>query len=181
MFRSGDRFAYRLGVGGIILLSLHIRLHIGRWHEAHGVADRPELARPMMRRRTRFNADEARWQLLKERQDVAALELTANNDIPCCIDAMDLKDRFGDVETDRCRDPLHAWLPSSWPPRRRPAHPTYVEMEEPSTASEAELDSREPSVLQPRRDRSCSSGRSMARRLGLGLALGQQPSEPAAS
>jgi hypothetical protein len=139
MFRSGDRFAYRLGVGGIILLSLHIRLHISRWHEAHGVADRPELARPMMRRRTRFNADEARWQLLKERQDVAALELTANNDIPCCIDAMDLKDRFGDVETDRCRDPLHAWLPSSWPPRRRPAHPTYVEVEEPSTASESDI------------------------------------------
>src|SRR6185312_12257659 len=47
--RSGDRFAYRLGVGGIILLSLHIGLHISRWHESHGVADRPELARPMMR------------------------------------------------------------------------------------------------------------------------------------
>ena len=67
----------------------------------------------MMRRRTRFNADEARWQLLKERQDVAALELTANNDIPCGVDAMDLKDRFGDVETD-CRNRLHGCSSESW-------------------------------------------------------------------
>src|SRR5579863_4459005 len=45
----GDRFADRLGVGGIVLVSLHIRLHIGRRHQAYGVAERLQLARPMMR------------------------------------------------------------------------------------------------------------------------------------
>jgi hypothetical protein len=108
----------------------------------------------MMRCRTRFNADEARRQLLKERQDVAALELTANNDIPCGVDAMDLKDQFGDVETDRYRNLLHVWLPSSWPPRRRPAHLTYVEVKEPYTASTADF-----AEVGTRRQTSCQTGR----------------------
>jgi hypothetical protein len=37
--RSGDRFADRFCIGGIVLLSLDIRLHIGRWHQANGVAE----------------------------------------------------------------------------------------------------------------------------------------------
>src|SRR5206468_8982346 len=44
------RFADRLGVSGIVLLSLDIRLHVGRRHQAHGMAKHLELTRPMMRR-----------------------------------------------------------------------------------------------------------------------------------
>ena len=86
------------------------------------MADRLQLARPMMRGRTRFNADETRRKLLEERQDMTALELTANDHTPGCVDAMDLKDRLRDVETDR-RNPLHACSSGSRPPQRRPSVP----------------------------------------------------------
>jgi hypothetical protein len=45
----GDGFADGLGVSGIVLLSLDVRLYVGRRHQAHGMAERLELARPMMR------------------------------------------------------------------------------------------------------------------------------------
>src|SRR5262249_10003342 len=63
----------------------------------------------MMRRSTGFHADEARRQLLKEWQNVPALELTANDDITCRVNSVDLKNRLSDIETN-CRDRLHAWL-----------------------------------------------------------------------
>jgi hypothetical protein len=56
--------------------------------------------RPMMRRGAGLNTHEAGLQLLEERQDVAALQLTADEHLAFCIDAVDLKDRFCDVETD---------------------------------------------------------------------------------
>src|ERR1700685_522457 len=63
----------------------------------------------MMRRGAGFDADQARWQLLKECQHVAPLELTADDDIASRIDAVNLKDRLRDIETE-CRDRLHVWL-----------------------------------------------------------------------
>src|SRR5262249_55644135 len=39
-----------------------------------------------------------------------ALQLTADDHLSRRIDAVDLKHRLGDVETD-CRDRLHVWLP----------------------------------------------------------------------
>ena len=47
--RSGDRFADRFRIGSIVLLSLDIRLHIGRRHQPHAAAKSPQLARPMVR------------------------------------------------------------------------------------------------------------------------------------
>jgi len=52
-----DRFADCLGINGIILVPLHVGLHIGRRHQAHSVAERLQFARPMMRRRTRFESN----------------------------------------------------------------------------------------------------------------------------
>src|SRR5580700_3397995 len=63
----------------------------------------------MMRRGAGFNADQAGWQLLKECQHVTPLELTTDDDIASRIDAVNLKDRLRDVETE-CRDRLHVWL-----------------------------------------------------------------------
>src|SRR4029434_4232387 len=63
----------------------------------------------MMRRSTGFDADEARRQPLKEWQNEPALELAANDYITCRVSSVDLKNRFGDIETD-CRDRLHGWL-----------------------------------------------------------------------
>jgi hypothetical protein len=79
--------------------------------------------------------DQAGLQLLKERQDVATLQLTADDHFAIVINAVDLKYRLGNVETD-CRDRLHVLAP----PNRRGfnsthIHGTHVPVEEPSTAS----------------------------------------------
>src|SRR5262245_10755496 len=63
----------------------------------------------MMRRSAGFHADEARRQLLKEWQNVPALEPTANDYITCRVNCVDLKNRLSDIETN-CRDRLHVWL-----------------------------------------------------------------------
>jgi len=41
-------------------------------------------------------------QLLEERQDVAPLQLAANDDLASGINAVNLEDRLGDVETYCC-------------------------------------------------------------------------------
>ena len=105
----GDRLADGLRISGIVLLPLDVGLHVGRRHQPHRMAKRLELARPMMRRGTGLYADQARRQLLEERQDIAALQLTANDHLARSINAVDLEYRLGDIETD-CRDRLHDWL-----------------------------------------------------------------------
>jgi hypothetical protein len=62
-----------------------------------------------MRRGASLNANQAWWQLLEEYQHVASLELTADDDIALRIDAVNLKDRLRDIETN-CRDRLLVWL-----------------------------------------------------------------------
>jgi hypothetical protein len=47
-----------------------------------------------------FDADQAGLQLLKERQDVATLQLTADDHFAIVINAVDLKFRLGNVETE---------------------------------------------------------------------------------
>jgi hypothetical protein len=101
-----DSFTDGLSVIGIVLLSFNVRLHVGRWHQPHGVAQRLQLARPMVRRGASLNADQAWRKLLEKRQDEATLQLTADDHLAGSINTMDLKDRFGDVETD-CRNRLH--------------------------------------------------------------------------
>src|SRR5674536_400644 len=63
----------------------------------------------MVRRGTGFDPDQAWRQLLEERQDVTPLQLPADDDLTFRINAVDLENRLGDVETD-CRDRLHASL-----------------------------------------------------------------------
>ena len=99
----GDRFADRLCVGSIVFLPLDVGLHVGRRHQPHGMADCLELARPMMRRCAGFNANDARWQLLKKRQYIPALDLAANKHVPRGVDAVDLKYPLCYVETDSLR------------------------------------------------------------------------------
>ena len=67
--------ADRLRVRGIVLLPFDVGRYVGRRHQSHGVAERLELPRPMVRRGAGFNAYQAWRQFLKERQDIAALHL----------------------------------------------------------------------------------------------------------
>jgi hypothetical protein len=57
--RPADRLADRLCVGGVVLLPLDVRLDVSRRHQPHGVAERQQFARPMVRRRARLDADQA--------------------------------------------------------------------------------------------------------------------------
>jgi hypothetical protein len=54
----------------------------------------------------RAHANQAWWQLLEERQEVAPLQLTADDHLTSGINSVNLEDRLGNVETD-CRDRLH--------------------------------------------------------------------------
>jgi hypothetical protein len=56
----GYRFTDGLGISGIVLLSLDVRLHIGRRHQPQGMAKPSELARPIMRCSAGFDPDQAR-------------------------------------------------------------------------------------------------------------------------
>src|SRR5476649_2317196 len=60
----------------------------------------------MMRRRAGLNAHQTRRQLLEERQDITTLQLAADDHLAYRIDAVNLKNRLGNVETD-CRNLLH--------------------------------------------------------------------------
>src|SRR5262245_14883631 len=64
--RSPNRFADRLGVGGIVLAGLDVGLHTSCRHKPHIVAELLELASPLVRRRARLHADET-WRQLAEK------------------------------------------------------------------------------------------------------------------
>src|SRR5512143_1593800 len=106
---SGHSLADCLGVSRIILLSFDIRSDVGRRHQADPMPERLQLPRPMMRCRAGLHTDKARWHLLKERQHIAPLQLAANDHMAISINAMHLKNRLRDIQTD-CLDCLHDWL-----------------------------------------------------------------------
>jgi hypothetical protein len=90
--RPGDRFADGLSVSGVILLPFDVGLYVGWRHQAHCMAKGLELTRPVMRRGASLDADQARRQLLKERQNVPTLQLTAEDHLASSINAVNLED-----------------------------------------------------------------------------------------
>src|SRR5450759_113347 len=76
---SSDRFANRLGVSHVVLLPFDIGLHVSWRHQPNGMTECLEFARPMVRRGAGLYANQAWWQLLKERQDRAPLQLPADD------------------------------------------------------------------------------------------------------
>ena len=73
------------------------------------MAERLKLARPVMRRCTGLDAHQAWSHLLKERQNIATLQLATEDDIAIRINTVNLKNRLRDIETN-CRNRFHAWL-----------------------------------------------------------------------
>src|SRR5258707_10868365 len=89
----------------------------------------------MMRRCAGLNADEAWRQLLEECQDITSLQLPADDHVAYHVDAVNLKNRLGDVETN-CSDRLHArLLRLVVTPSATTFRGIYVPVKEPSTAS----------------------------------------------
>jgi hypothetical protein len=101
----------------------------------------------MVRRGASLDADQTSRQLLEERQDVAPLQLTADDRLARSINAMYLEDRLGDVETD-CRNRLHDWLLRIVGALTAPTSVALAcRVEEPSTASEAKFLATRQSVI----------------------------------
>ena len=65
------------------------------------MADFHELARPMMRARASFHADEAGRLLGEERNQLAACEPPSKHSVPGDIHAVNLEDRLGEIKTNR--------------------------------------------------------------------------------
>src|SRR5271169_1162520 len=105
----GDGFTDGLGIGGIVLVPLDVRLHVSRRHQPYRMAERLELPRPMVRRGAGLNTDQTRWQLLKKRQNVPTLYLATDDHLTFGVNAVNLEDRLGDIETDCCNR-LHSSL-----------------------------------------------------------------------
>lgn len=98
--RSGHCLADRLGVGGVVLLPAKIGLHIGRRHQPHLVAERGNLARPMVSRGARFHPNQAGTQRFEEAQNLTSSKLLAG-DPAGTVKAVDLEDGLGEVEPNR--------------------------------------------------------------------------------
>src|SRR5262245_62204971 len=89
----------------------------------------------MVRRGASLDADQTSRQLLEERQDVAPLQLTADDNLAVRVDSVGLKNRLRDVETD-CRNRLHDWLLRIVGALTAPTSVALAcRVEEPSTAS----------------------------------------------
>jgi hypothetical protein len=86
-----------------------------------------------------FDADQARRQLLEKREDVTPLQLPANDHLVGNINAMHLKTRLRDVETD-CSDRLHLAPLNRGSSSNSHFHGTHVPVEEPSTASKGDME-----------------------------------------
>src|SRR6267142_2582991 len=88
---SGDGFTNCLCVSCIVLLPFDVGLHVSRRHQSHGMAKCLQLARPMVRRGASLDANQAWRQLLKERQDLATLQLAADDHLAASVNAVNLE------------------------------------------------------------------------------------------
>jgi hypothetical protein len=108
--RARNRLANRFRIGGIILVALDVRLHVLRRHQPYLVPKRSELARPVVRRCTRFQPNQTARNLAEERQNLRTPKLLAQNRRSLCIDSVHLKNMLRQVQSDR-RNLAHGWLP----------------------------------------------------------------------
>src|SRR5438132_7769363 len=74
------------------------------------MAKRAQLARPVVRRRTRFQPDHTAWNAAEECQHLPAPQSLTQNRRTLRINAVNLKNMLGYVQSD-CRNLAHGWLP----------------------------------------------------------------------
>ena len=70
--RAAHCFANRFRIESIALATLHIRLDVPGRHKPYLVPEPDQFSGPVMRCRTRLNANQARWQRSKKPQDVGS-------------------------------------------------------------------------------------------------------------
>jgi hypothetical protein len=88
--RSLDGLTTALGIRGIVLVGLHIRLHVLRRHEPHLVAELGQFAGPVVRPAARLHTDETARQVGEELEHFAASQLLPQRRPAARRDAVDL-------------------------------------------------------------------------------------------
>jgi hypothetical protein len=87
--------ANRFGIGGIVLIALHVRPHVLRRHQPHLMPKRTELARPVLGRRTRLQPHHAARKSAEKRQHLPASQSLAQNRRTFCVNPVKLKNMLG--------------------------------------------------------------------------------------
>jgi hypothetical protein len=98
---SPHSLADGLGIGSIVLIALNVGLHVLGRHQPDLVAKLAQLASPMVSRGASFHANQARWQGLKERHHLAAPQLLPDDHFLIGVDAVNLEDVLGEIQTYR--------------------------------------------------------------------------------
>ncbi|MBA7592789.1 hypothetical protein ES708_34983 [subsurface metagenome] len=99
--RALRRLANRFRVGHVVLLPLHKRLHVGWWDEPRVVTCHGYLARPVMSTGARLHRDHASRKCREERQHLITPQLLAEHDCATRTGAVNLENRFGQIDSDR--------------------------------------------------------------------------------
>ena len=100
---AGHRFTDAFSIKGITFAAFDIWLHIGRRHEPDLMAKGCQLPRPEVGGRTRLHANQARQQAAEEADEFTPAELPTDQNLSILIDAVDLENVLGEIET-YCRD-----------------------------------------------------------------------------
>jgi hypothetical protein len=98
--RARHRLADGSGVVRIGLTALHIRLHVSGRHQPNLMAELRQFPGPVMGRAARLYADQASRQLGEERHDLRPAQRLANDDVPSCINGVNLEDALGQIDAD---------------------------------------------------------------------------------
>jgi hypothetical protein len=107
--RPAHRLADRFRIGRVVLVALEVGLDVLRRHQPHLVAQRLQLPRPVVRRGTRLQPDQAARQGGEEPHHLAAPQLLAQNRCTAHIDPVHLKNMLRQIQPDR-RNLAHGWL-----------------------------------------------------------------------
>src|SRR5262245_42275349 len=98
--RPANRLTARFRVNRVVLAALDVSLHVFRRHQTNLVTKLRQLTCPIMRRGTRLHANEAGRQRREELQHLTAPKLLPDDDLLGRINAVDLKQVLGDIQTD---------------------------------------------------------------------------------
>src|SRR3954467_14541411 len=92
--------ADRFGIGHVVLLPLDERLHVRRRDQLHRVAKLGDLTPPVVGARTRLHGHRTGRERGQEREELAAAQLLAKDHRARAVSPMELKDVFGEIESD---------------------------------------------------------------------------------
>jgi hypothetical protein len=110
--RSRHCLTNRLGIRHVVLVALHVGLHVARRHHPDLMAQRRDLARPIVRRGTGLHPYPTRRQLLEKGQNLPSSQLSSDHSPSRTINPMNLENVLRKVQTNRANF-FHWAAPSS--------------------------------------------------------------------